>query len=132
VELVDVDGDGIIDLIAGGHESPMGEAETVILYGNSNKTFGTRKKVIPAMSAGPVALDFTVLSNTKAEKILYITRSNYSNSVLQSYNLTTNISSVVYNQAVKWIEWWLPQTKNGVTGIVPYATKNPDVFIPVQ
>jgi len=132
VELVDVDGDGIIDIIAGGHESPIGEAETVILYGNANKTFGTRKKVIPGVSFGPVALDFTVLSNTKAEKILYITRSNYSNSVLQSYNLTTNISSVVYNQAVKWIEWWLPQTKNGVTGIVPYATKNPDVFILVQ
>ena len=132
VELVDVDGDGIIDIIAGGHESPIGEAETVILYGNTNKTFGLRKKVIPGVSTGPVALDFTVLTNSKSEKILYVTRSNYSNSILQSFNLNTRISSLEYNQAGNWIEWWLPQTKNGVSGIAPYSTKNPDVFISVR
>ncbi len=132
VELVDVDSDGIVDIIAGGHESPMGEAETVILYGNANKTFGTRKKVIPVVSTGPVALDFTVLTNNKSEKILYVTRSNYSNSILQSFNLNTGISSLVYNQVGKWIEWWMPQTKNGVSGLVPYATKTPEVFITAQ
>lgn len=129
VEVLDVDGDGIFDIIAGGHEQPFGDAETVILYGDVNKTFGNRKKVIPPIPSGPVALDFTVLSNSKLEKILFITRSDYSNSILQSYNLTTNVSSLVYNQVVKWIEWWLPTKINGVSGITPYSTKNPDVVI---
>ena len=66
------------------------------------------------------------------QTVIYIGRTTYSNNVLQAYNLTTKISSLLYNQLGTWIEWWLPQTKNGVAGIVPYATKNPNVFIPVQ
>lgn len=129
VELVDVDKDGIIDIIAGGHESPIGSAETVILYGNSNNTFGTRKTVIPGITEAPSALDFTVVQNASNQTVIYISRTTYSNNVLQAYNLTTKISSLLYNQLGTWIEWWLPQTKNGVISIVPYATKNPDVLI---
>ena len=132
VELVDVDKDGIIDIIAGGHELPIGSAETVILYGNSNNTFGTRKTVIPGITEAPSALDFTVVQNASNQTVIYIGRTTYSNNVLQAYNLTTKISSLLYNQLGTWIEWWLPQTKNGIKGITPYATKNPDVFIPVQ
>jgi len=128
VELVDVDKDGIIDIIAGGHESPIGSAETVVLYGNANKTFGTRKTVIPAISEAPVALDFTVVQNASNQTVIYVGRTTYSNNVLQAYNVNTNISTLLYNQLGTWIEWWTVQTKNNVIGIAPYASKNPDIF----
>jgi hypothetical protein len=132
VELVDVDKDGIIDIIAGGHESPIGSADTVILYGNSNNTFGTRKTVIPAIVEAPVALDFTVAQNASNQTVIYIGRTTYSNNVLQAYNLTTKISSLLYNQLGTWIEWWTIQTNNNIVGIAPYASKNPDLFFTIQ
>ena len=132
VELVDVDRDGIIDIIAGGHESPIGSAETVVLYGNSNNTFGTRKTVIPGITEAPSALDFTVAQNASNQTVIYIGRTTYSNNVLQAYNVTTKISSLLYNQLGTWIEWWTIQTKNSVLGIAPYASKNPDVFFTTQ
>jgi hypothetical protein len=132
VELVDVDKDGIIDIIAGGHESPIGSAETVVLYGNSNNTFGTRKTVIPGIAEAPSALDFTVAQNASNQPVIYIGRTTYSNNVLQAYNVSTKISSLLFNQTGTWIEWWTIQTKNNVLGIAPYASKNPDLFFTIQ
>lgn len=137
VEFVDLDGDGKVDIVAGGAEAPNGNADTVILYndGSGNFGFGTRKTTIPAMvnTANNQAMtpqDFTVFTKAPDERVLMISRTDYSIQSVQIYNLKTNTATIVRQTDNTWVEWWLPVTKNGVKGIVPYSdTRNKDAWV---
>jgi len=148
VELVDVNGDGILDLIAGGHEYDYQangalSSETAIYYGDGNGNFGNAKTVIPPVIGQGVVQDFTVVKDN-GNTVIYVDRTSdyqgdvngyayggYLTEVVQSYNLTTNTSNVVLNVVANPIPWWLPSTQNGQIGVVPFSTAQgaPGLFI---
>lgn len=138
-ELLDVDGDGILDLAVGGSTS----SETAILYGDVDGTFGkTRKLVIPPVSNRNVVLQYILVVNN-GQRILYLNRTSengsadgyYNTETVQRINLTTHTNDIVYDSIgdntgpSHWFTWILPQVRNGQTGVVPYSTSFPDVFI---
>lgn len=147
VELVDIDGDGILDLTVGGGPN----ADTQILYGTSSGTFGDRRTVIPPVFGRGGVLDFVLIKNSKNERVLMVNRTAdqsvnstigyYNSYTVQSYNIATGVSNVVLDTittstqsgplpwAPSWVAWWLPITKNGVNGIAPYSVALPDLFV---
>jgi hypothetical protein len=132
VELIDLDNDGKVDIVASGAEAPAGNADTVILYNNGSGSFGARKTIIPAVPAYLSPLDFTVIDKAPDEKVLLLGRvsGDYSSQAVQTYNLKTNTSAIAWTGDRNWVEWWLPVTKNGVKGVVPYAsTRNATAFV---
>lgn len=138
VELIDVDGDGSFDIVAGGAEPGISNAytamaDTIILYNDGQGYFGTRATVITPDPTYPSVLDFTILEKTPGEKFVLIGRSyggdDRSQSV-QVFNLKTNTVTTPWIGQRPWVEWWLPAKMNGVWGITPYAnTRFADVFI---
>jgi hypothetical protein len=138
VEMLDVDGDGLLDLIVGGHETYPGApgVETAILYGDVNGVFGATKTVVPPVFGRGAALDFTLVSHN-GQKLLYVDRTSlgndpgtgfYGTRTLQAFNLATGTSAVLLDAKADWIRWWLPATRNGQNGVVPYDIANPDFF----
>jgi hypothetical protein len=128
VELIDINNDGIVDLIAGGED--RNNAPAVILYGSANGTFGITKEIIPAVSGRGTILDFTYVVNN-GKRTLYIARtadntdgqSWYSTNTLQAYNLTTKTATVVLDKLnTIWEAWWLPVTRNGQNGVTSYTS----------
>ena len=141
LELMDVDGDGVMDLVVGGVE-PNGQS--IVLYGQlsgGNITFGSRQTPIPAVKYREWALDFTLGKNTVGQTIMYIDRTSdvndptscfYCAETVQVYNFATNASSVpldIPNSSTGSIFWWLPTTRNGQNGIVPNNAQYPDLFV---
>ena len=135
VELIDVNNDGILDLIAGGDDK--NNASAVILYGSANGTFGSTKEVIPAVPGRGTILDFTFVTNNN-KKTLYIARtadgtdsqSWYSTNTLQAYDLTTKLSTIVLDKLnTIWEAWWLPTTRNGQNGVTSYTAFREDLFV---
>ena len=131
VELVDIDGDSIIDIIAGGNDWDQNGAtasSTKIWYGNTNGSFGTRTRVIPPMPGRGVVNDFTLISNG-SQKILYVNRTSDSSSTggwyrgmaIQSYDLSTSVSTLVADdQNINWVPWMIVKTKNNQLGVGPF------------
>jgi hypothetical protein len=119
VELVDLNGDGHFDVIAGGHEDT--EA-TRIVFNPGNNQFNNAKTVtIPTVPGAGVIVDFVY---TPANNALYILRTGdgknngtefYHGLWLQKYSLTTGLASVVVAQPdwidsrfgaySKWLTW---------------------------
>ena len=138
VELVDANKDGVVDLLMGGDESATGvdASPTQVLYGAGNGTFGATKTVIPPVAGQGNALDFTVVQNAAGQNVIYVSRTSdptsgqgfYKTQVLQTFNLVTNISSVVQNQIGTWVAWWLPTTQNGQNGVTPFSDSIPAYF----
>ncbi|MBC7490563.1 MAG: VCBS repeat-containing protein [Glaciimonas sp.] len=136
VELIDVNEDGILDLIVGGHEQ-SGTAPTKILYGDANGKFGVNGNVtlIPAIAGRGVVLDFTLVTNG-GKKGLYVGRSAdetsvegfYATKTLQWVDLTTLASTVLLDEKGAWIPWWLPKTQNGKNGVTPYYNRVVNFF----
>lgn len=140
VELLDVNGDGIVDLVVGGQESNGSSAETAVLFGNPQGVFGAAKTVIPKVAGRGVVLDFTVVTNN-GQKTLYVGRTAdgsspgvpyYSTQTLQAINLATNASTTLLDQPASqlgsWIAWWLPVTRDGHNGVAPFNASSPDFF----
>jgi hypothetical protein len=138
VEMLDVDGDGLLDLIVGGHETYPGApgVETAILYGDVNGVFGATKTVVAPVFGRGAALDFTLVTNN-GQKFLYVDRTSLGNDpgttfygmrTLQAFNLASGASAVLLDVKADWIRWWLPATRDGQNGVVPYDLANPDYF----
>lgn len=139
VELLDVNGDGILDLAVGGHEADMNAssaAETAVLYGDASGKFGATKTVITKIAGRGVVVDFTLVTNN-GKKVLYVDRTAdgsvsafpfYSTTTLQAIDLSTNASTLMIDQARGWVPWWLPATRNGQNGVSPFRAADPDLF----
>ena len=121
IELIDIDGDGMVDILGGGHE--FAGTTTKIIYANSDGTYGSRFTNIPSVPTKGVVNDFTIVGNT-----LYVNRTTditsslgwYNGLTIQSYNLITGASNVVADVSGNWIPWLLPKTKNNLNGVGPF------------
>lgn len=126
VELVDVNNDGKVDLLIGGHE--FQGATTKILYADGTG-FGATSTTIPAIAGDGVVLDFTYIASKNQ---LYIERAYdstnpsgfYGGWALQTFNMTTTISSKIVDSIGNLVGWMVPKTVNGQTGVVPYTGSN--------
>ena len=138
VELIDIDGDGILDLIAGGDENANWKpATTTIFYGDASGKFGVVTTAIPKVLGRGTILDFTLVTNG-SKKTLYIARtadntdsqSWYSTNTLQAYDLTTKTATVVLDKLnTIWEAWWMPVTRNGQNGVTSYTSFREDIFV---
>jgi hypothetical protein len=128
VELVDVNNDGITDLIAGGHEQ-SGTAPTKIFMGTAAGRFGGTAGVttIPSVPGRGVVLDFTIVTN--AGKIgMFVNRTSdetsvegfYGTRTMQWVDLSNMQSTILLDAKATWVPWWLPVTKNAQNGVQPY------------
>lgn len=131
VEALDADGDGKLDLIAGGHEQ-SGSAPTRILFGDGAGVFGAAGAfaTLPSMPGRGVVLDFT-LSVSAGSRGLYVNRSSdetspegfYGARTLQWVDLASLSSLTLLDQKGAWIPWWLPAVKDGRSGVAPYYSR---------
>lgn len=131
VELVDVNGDAVPDLLIGGHEQ-SGSAPTRILFGDRDGKFGANGAgvTLPPLAGRGVVLDFTLVSNG-AKQGLYVNRTSdetsaegfYGSQTLQWIDLAGLQSSVLLDVKGRWIPWWLPATRDGKAGVAPYSGK---------
>ena len=123
VELLDLNGDGKYDMVAGSHE--WDDATRIILNPGDNNFGGSLSNrppeiLIPAVPGAGVITDFLYVKSINA---LYIVRTGdgksngtvfYEGLWVQKFDLTTRISTVVYANATwfnpehtrdKWIDW---------------------------
>ena len=114
VELLDIDNDGNLDVITGGHEYEG--SPTLIIYGNGTPRFTTGNiKHLPATDAtAGIVLDFVKVGDT-----LYVGRTNggasgfYTKQGVQAVNLNTFTTTNLSVKDAPLFVWLLP-TANGV------------------
>jgi hypothetical protein len=130
IELVDVNHDNIIDIIAGGAEL-TGPAVTKILYGDNTGHFGATSTTIPSIQGLTNILDFTIIGSK-----LYVGRA-YDNTKpqgfyggwgLQVVDIGTGVSTVLIDIAGRMPMWFVPKTVNGQTGVVPFTGINTSFY----
>lgn len=131
VELVDLNNDGIVDIIASGsdwNQNGATSTPTKIWYRDGNGSFGNTTTVVPTIPGRGVVNDFTLVSDG-SKQILYVDRTSDASSVggwyhgmaIQSYNLSTSASTLVADvQSGNWVHWLIAKTRGNVTGIGPY------------
>jgi FG-GAP-like repeat len=128
VDLVDINGDGVLDIIAGGAEYLKEGADTKIWYGDKDGTFGRLTTIIPPVQGKGQVNDFTII-NADGKRYVYVNRTGdetingqwYHGSVIQRYEIATNTSVVSdFLTYPVWVPWTIPKTQNGQLGVGPY------------
>ncbi len=122
VELVDINEDGKLDLLLGGHE--FDGAETVALINPGANDFSSvTPVVIPAVANEGVALDFT-LTGTGASRAIWVVRTSggdgtfYQSRVVQKVTWPTLASTVLLNKRpAQWVPWLIPTTAGSQTAV---------------
>lgn len=117
VECVDVNEDGILDLITGGKEW-QSNSSTQIFFGSAGGVY--IRQVVPAVVNEGTINDFT-LTGTGSARTLWISRSSggdgteYVGRMVQRVNLRTLESTSVLNQTpADWIRWLVPYSRAGL------------------
>jgi hypothetical protein len=119
VELIDLNGDGHFDIVAGGHE--WEDATRIVINPGNNQFHTARVVTIPAVPGGGTIVDFV---HTPSTKSLYILRTGdgrsngtvfYQGLWLQKYSLTTGESTVLvadpnwtdprFGYPSRWLKW---------------------------
>ena len=118
VELVDINEDGKLDLLLGGHE--WQGAPTIAVINPGNNDFSHASPItLPAVPGYGVVLDFAV-TGTGPTRTLWVLRTSggdgtfYQGRVIQKVQWPNLVTSVVLNQRpAQWIPWILPATVGG-------------------
>ena len=118
IELVDVDEDGRLDLVMGGHEFDAAATSVFINPGTDN--FETvSPAVVPAVPGEGVVLDFTI-TGTGATRTIWVLRTSggdgtfYQSKVIQKVAYPALTSTIVLNERpAQWIPWLVPAVVNG-------------------
>lgn len=118
VELVDVNGDGWLDLIAGGHEWEGGNG-MVFINPKTNDFSAVSPIMLPVVPNEGVILDFTITEND-GKRSIWVMRSSggdgsfYQSATVQKISWPDMASSVEYMQRPKkWRPWLIPALLNG-------------------
>jgi hypothetical protein len=128
VELIDVDGDGHVDLLIAGVDGTTSTQPTKVLYGR-NGVFGERITILPSPSVESGVLDFNLVNGA-----IYIGRQvKYKRNIMQKITLQSLRSEILYDSGEiisndpKWVHWWIPTAgglkawnTNIFEGIIPY------------
>ena len=132
--LVDVDGDGILDLAVGGEE--FSGIQTAVLFGDKDGKFGRERINIPKVSDQGGSHDILPVTNN-GERILYVLRTSddtrspktyYKGMSIQALNLTTG-KETIYRSSRNWLSDILPMTKDGQNGVASYDWTKGSWFI---
>jgi hypothetical protein len=122
VELVDLNEDGKLDLLVGGHEF-QGAATAAFINPGSNNFAAVVASVIPSVPNEGVVLDFSV-TGTGSTRTLWVLRTSggdgtfYQSKVVQRVAYPALTSSVMFNQRpAQWIPWLIPAVVNGTNVI---------------
>lgn len=117
VELVDVDNDSRIDLLAGGHEWGTGRADTLFIRGLDNMPV-----VLPSSTGNGVVLDFLPVE-AGGRRLLYVVRTAggptdgdqfYGTRVIQRIDLNSNVGCIVFKEISSLALHGLLATPDGV------------------
>ena len=118
LELLDINEDGVLDFIIGGHEWEGAPAKIFLNPGN-NIFEGVTPITIPAVQNEGIVLDF-VVTGTGNNRALWVLRSSggdgtFSKSrVIQKVTLASLSSTVVLNERpAVWVRWIIPAFVNG-------------------
>jgi hypothetical protein len=122
VELVDINEDGKLDLLLGGHE--FDGAATVALINPGNNDFSAVTPVVlPAVAKEGVALDFT-LTGTGASRAIWVLRTSggdgtfYESRVVQKVTWPALASTVPLNtRPAQWVPWLIPTAVGGQNAV---------------
>lgn len=113
VELVDVDEDGKLDVVLGGHEWENAPTSVLLNPGNFNFSAVT-PKVLPAVPNEGVVLDFT-LTGTGASRTLWVVRASggdgtfYQSRTVQKVRWPSLQSTVpLLERPGQWFQWSIP------------------------
>jgi hypothetical protein len=118
-EFADVDGDGKLDAIAGGHEWES-NTDTVVMLNPGNYNFSAVTPIaIPAVPGEGVVLDFTV-TGSGASRTLWVLRTSggdgtfYQSRTVQKVTWPGLVSTIpVKQRPAQWIPWLIPTSVNG-------------------
>jgi hypothetical protein len=118
VELVDVDEDGKIDLILGGHE--WEKAATVVLLNPGSYNFTSVTPItVPPISNEGVVLDFAV-TGTGSTRALWVLRTSggdgtfYQSRTVQKVLWPSLVSTTpLLQRSAQWFQWIIPTIVNG-------------------
>lgn len=118
VELVDVNEDGWLDLVVGGHEYESAPTSVFVNPG-TNVFTSVAPAVVPAVANDGVVLDFTV-TGTGSTRTLWVLRTSgndgtfYQGRLIQKVAYPSMGSSVVLDdRSSPWIPWLIPATVGG-------------------
>jgi hypothetical protein len=119
VELVDVDDDGLIDVILGGHEY-QGASTEVLLNPGLNNFRLVNPVTLPAVPNEGVVLDF-VVTGTGPTRSVWVLRTSggdgtfYESITVQKILWPSLSSTIPVNlRPARWIPWIIPTNINGV------------------
>jgi len=121
IELADINGDNMLDLLVGGHE--WEGADTKVFLNPGNNIFQDASSItVPAVAGDGVVLDFTV-TNSDEQRYLWVLRTSggdgtfYESRVVQRVvitGLTASSSEIVANErTTDWVRWLIPANING-------------------
>jgi hypothetical protein len=125
VEALDVDGDGRLDIIAGGHD--WENAPTIVLLNDGSGSFaGVTPQTIPAVPNEGVVLDFIVLdADGNGRNEIYVLRTSggdgtfYQSRTVQRVEWPTLASTVIHSErGVKWVDFLFPYFSGGRYALV--------------
>ena len=118
VELLDVDGDGTVDLALGGHEFEAAPTRVWLNPGTSNFS-AVSPSTIPAIVGEGVVLDFTV-TGSGSNRALWVLRTSggdgtfYQSQTIQRVSWPSLTSSLPRQQRpAAWFQWLIPASVNG-------------------
>ncbi|AOW12706.1 hypothetical protein LPB72_16950 [Hydrogenophaga crassostreae] len=118
IELIDVDEDGLLDLLLAGHEFDAAPTSIFLNPGAGNFSAATALH-LPAVPNEGVVLDFTV-TGSGANRAVWLVRTSggdgtfYQSNVVQKVSFPSMASSIVLNRRPStWIPWLIPAYVNG-------------------
>ncbi|WP_427911453.1 FG-GAP repeat domain-containing protein [Ramlibacter sp. MMS24-I3-19] len=120
LELVDVDGDGKLDLVMGGHEF-QNAPNSVFINPGTSQFASVTPVVLPAVADQGVSLDYTV-TGSGSSRAIWISRTSgsatstsfYQSRVVQKVAYPSLGSTVVLDKEPgAWMPWLIPAIVNG-------------------